>query len=162
MREREVQPEIGSHRSSVRTAAPLDTPISITGVRRVINSRVKVVEETAVTAEMHVLQMQLGVYSRSILSAPTSHTASRCVAFSSRTRLVIVCIDSGILCGTLSGFSHAVILSSLMTNTRSRRQLWRIIPPNVWEMLINTQPWNCHRNYDRVAPLLSFPLSARL
>lgn len=43
-----MQPGIGSHRSSVRTAAPLDTPISITGVRRVINSRVKVVEEAAV------------------------------------------------------------------------------------------------------------------
>lgn len=100
---REVQPEIGSHRSSVRTAAPLDTPISITGVRRVINSRVKVVEETPVTAEMHVLQMQLGVYSRSILSAATFRTASRCIAFSSRTRLVIVCTDSGILCGIMSG-----------------------------------------------------------
>lgn len=39
MREREVQRRIGSHRSSAQTAAPLDTPISITGVRRVINSR---------------------------------------------------------------------------------------------------------------------------
>lgn len=60
-----MQPRIGSHRSSVRTAAPLDTPISITGVRRVINSRVKVVEEAAVTAEMRVLQMQpCEVYAR--------------------------------------------------------------------------------------------------
>lgn len=39
MREREMQRRIGSHRSSAQTAAPLDTPISITGVRRVINSR---------------------------------------------------------------------------------------------------------------------------
>lgn len=31
---------IGSHRSSAQTATLLDTPISITGVRRVVNSRV--------------------------------------------------------------------------------------------------------------------------
>lgn len=98
-----MRPGIGSHRSSVRTAAPLDTPISITGVRRVINSRVKVVEEAAVTAEMRVLQMQPGVYSRSILSARTYRSRRAAFLFFDTSRLVIICTDSGIFCETVSG-----------------------------------------------------------
>ncbi|EGI60635.1 hypothetical protein G5I_11195 [Acromyrmex echinatior] len=53
--------------------------------------------------DARVLQMQPGVYGRSILfSARTSHAVPRHAAFSPSARLVIVCTDSGILCGTVS------------------------------------------------------------
>ncbi|KYQ46595.1 hypothetical protein ALC60_14344 [Trachymyrmex zeteki] len=58
----------------------------------------------------------VGADSHAILSARTSHAAPRHAAFSPRARLVIVCTDSGILCGTVSGaisHSRTAILPSL-------------------------------------------------